>query len=281
MHYSSQDFLLFVEQAASTPPGFAPETLETAKTQLQTLAEQKETALANAPDGALTVGAPQGRSVAPEYYLRLDGKRVYLRRNQAELARKLAQKSYDEAQHREAIRLLSLLEHLTQKDLLFRDAYDALRPERRALVVPDFLSDEEVRERWADIQYESMGFSPNYPEYYTSDGVRVRSVAERRIGTTLSERGILYLYEFPLKLIDGGIVYPDFTCFNLRTRKLYLWEHLGRLDEGRYVENNLRKLERYRASGYHLGVNLLVSHETDGHPLTQQEIDLLVENNLV
>ena len=148
------------------------------------------------------------------------------------------------------------------------------------LVDPDFLPDDLVRELWKSIEYESLDFSPNYPEYYTADNVRVRSLAERSIGTRLFERDRLYLYEFPHKLADGGIVYPDFTCLNLQTRNLLLWEHLGRLDDQKYVENNLRKLARYRASGYQLGVNLIVTHEVGGNPLSIREIDALIDTHL-
>ena len=95
------------------------------------------------------------------------------------------------------------------------------------------------------------------------------------------ERDILFLYEFPLRMQDGGLVYPDFTCLNLRTRKLYRWEHLGRLDEHSYIEKNLRKLERYRQSGFQLCVDLIVSQDTGGNPLSEREIDQLIDNFLV
>lgn len=80
---------------------------------------------------------------------------------------------------------------------------------------------------------------------------------------------------------DGGLVYPDFTCLNLRTRTLYRWEHLGRLDEHSYIEKNLRKLERYRQSGFQLCVDLIASQDTGGNPLSEREIDRLIDNFLV
>ena len=109
----------------------------------------------------------------------------------------------------------------------------------------------------------------------------MRSTSERNIGNRLEEREILYFYELPLRLADGGIVYPDFTCLNLRTRRLYLWEHFGRLDDRKYSEASQRKLERYRASGYYLGVDLIASYEAGGNLLTRQELDRLIDTFLV
>ena len=120
-----------------------------------------------------------------------------------------------------------------------------------------------------------------FQECYGSLRPRVRSLAERKIGNRLLERDILFLYEFPLRMQDGGLVYPDFTCLNLRTRTLYRWEHLGRLDEHSYIEKNLRKLERYRQSGFQLCVDLIVSQDTGGNPLSEREIDRLIDNFLV
>lgn len=281
MHYSYTELSALLEQISRTPPGIRSNTLLETLDALRDLVRKKEKALSIVPEGSLVVYRPHGRSVSPEYYHSQNGLKEYLPQERMSFARALAQKGYDEHQLREAIRLLRSLEQAASKDLSFHDAYENLRPERQALVEPDFLSDDEVRRVWSSIEYDSLGFSPNYPEYFTSDGVRVRSLAERRIGDRFHERGILYLYEFPFQMVDGGIVYPDFTCLNLRTRKLLRWEHLGRLDEGKYLQNSLRKLERYRASGIQLGVDLVVTQDTDGRPLTTTEIDRLVDTFLV
>ena len=205
----------------------------------------------------------------------------YLAKDKCELVRQLAQKEYDAKQLQEAERLLAKLGRFTDQTLTFRECYGSLRPERQALVEPDFLPDDMVRELWDNFQYESLGFSANYPEYYLTNDQRVRSLAERKIGNRLLERDVLFLYEFPLRMQDGGLVYPDFTCLNLRTRKIYRWEHLGRLDEHSYLEKNLRKLERYRQSGFQLCVDLIVSQDTGGNPLSEREIDRLIDNFLV
>ena len=274
------DPALFFETVTRTPLHPQVSQREDAMRKLRQFIAEKEHALQNAPEGILLIGSAKQPGFSPEYYCRNGSTRKYLPASRRAFARQLAQRDYDMRQLKEAQRVLNLWERIANR-LTFRDAFETLRKERRDLVVPDYLSDKEVRELWANIKYERLGFPPNYPEYYTSSNLRVRSGAERSIGNRLEERNILLLYEYPFRMRDGGIVYPDFTCLNLRTRQLFLWEHLGRLDDERYLEANLRKLRRYRNSGYHLGINLIVSYELSGDVLTEAEIDLLIDHSLV
>ena len=249
---SPNEFLQLVSKApfsVKTPPN------EQGLVRLERYIAAKKEALAAAPDGKLLVSSARRGLASAEFYRRVG--------------------------EREAERLLAKLGRFTDQTLTFQECYGSLRSERQALVEPDFLPDDMVRELWDNIQYESLGFSANYPEYYLTNDQRVRSLAERKIGNRLLERDILFLYEFPLRMQDGGLVYPDFTCLNLRTRTLYRWEHLGRLDEHSYIEKNLRKLERYRQSGFQLCVDLIVSQDTGGNPLSEREIDRLIDNFLV
>ena len=275
---SPNEFLQLVSKApfsVKTPPN------EQGLVRLERYIAAKKEALAAAPDGKLLVSSARRGLASAEFYRRVGESREYLAKDKGELVRALAQKEYDAKQLQEAERLLAKLGRFTDQTLTFQECYGSLRSERQALVEPDFLPDDMVCELWDSIQYESLGFSANYPEYYLTNDQRVRSLAERKIGNRLLERDILFLYEFPLRMQDGGLVYPDFTCLNLRTRKLYRWEHLGRLDEHSYIEKNLRKLERYRQSGFQLCVDLIVSQDTGGNPLSEREIDQLIDNFLV
>ncbi len=243
---SPNEFLQLVSKAPfclTAPPN------ELDRVRLERYIAAKKEALSAAPDGKLLVSSARRGLASAEFYRRVGENREYLAKDKGELVRALAQKEYDAKQLREAERLLAKLGRFTDQTLTFQECYGSLRPERQALVEPDFL--------------------------------RVRSLAERKIGNRLLERDILFLYEFPLRMQDGGLVYPDFTCLNLRTRTLYRWEHLGRLDEHSYIEKNLRKLERYRQSGFQLCVDLIVSQDTGGNPLSEREIDRLIDNFLV
>ena len=275
---SPNEFLQLVSKA---PFCLTAPLNELDRVRLERYIATKKEALSAAPDGKLLVSSARRGLASAEFYRRVGENREYLAKDKCELVRQLAQKEYDAKQLQEAERLLAKLGRFTDQTLTFQECYGSLRPERQALVEPDFLPDDMVRELWDNIQYESLGFSANYPEYYLTNDQRVRSLAERKIGNRLLERDILFLYEFPLRMQDGGLVYPDFTCLNLRTRTLYRWEHLGRLDEHSYIEKNLRKLERYRQSGFQLCVDLIASQDTGGNPLSEREIDRLIDNFLV
>ena len=284
MDFSSiiaEDPWRFLALATRKPFLIPLNAMDPGRSAVQAFIEAKERQLSNAPEGTLVIAAPRRGSSTPECYLNYNGKRTYLPAGQESLAKALAQKEYDQKQLKEEKRLQAQLSRFTDKDLTFHESFGALRSERQALVEPDFLPEETVRQLWKEIKFESLGFSANYPEYFTAGNTRVRSTSERNIGNRLEEREILYFYELPLRLADGGIVYPDFTCLNLRTRRLYLWEHFGRLDDRKYSEASQRKLERYRASGYYLGVDLIASYEAGGNLLTRQELDRLIDTFLV
>ena len=284
MDFSSiiaEDPWRFLALATRKPFLIPLNAMDPGRSAVQAFIEAKERQLSNAPEGTLVIAAPRRGSSTPECYLNYNGTRTYLPAGQESLAKALAQKEYDQKQLKEAKRLQAQLSRFTDKDLTFHESFGALRSERQALVEPDFLPEETVRQLWKEIKFESLGFSANYPEYFTAGNTRVRSTSERNIGNRLEEREILYFYELPLRLADGGIVYPDFTCLNLRTRRLYLWEHFGRLDDRKYSEASQRKLERYRASGYYLGVDLIASYEAGGNLLTRQELDRLIDTFLV
>ena len=49
------------------------------------------------------------------------------------------------------------------------------------------------------------------------------------------------------------VVYPDFTCLNVRTRKEFVWEHFGMIDVPEYCQNMASKMEMYLMNGFCLG----------------------------
>ena len=60
---------------------------------LREIAARKKQELQCKPQGTLVVNSCRGK---PQYYLRENGKRTYLRENQQQMVRKLCQKSYDQ-----------------------------------------------------------------------------------------------------------------------------------------------------------------------------------------
>lgn len=236
--------------------------------------------LAQALPGNLQVSGSDGY---PKYYLIDETGKHYLSRAEIDTAAAYAQQEYDadllallEKRYRALSDTIALLEKLDPQNV-----FGTLSPKRQGLVLPEYLTEEDVRKLWSTLRYEGKGFRDGEKEYYTAKGERVRSKSESDIADRCYYRGILYLYEYPWTLPGAGVWYPDFTVINMRTRKIYLWEHLGMEDDPGYAVRNLRKLRLYQENGFWPGETLLLTHETEDKPLTVREIDALIDQNLV
>lgn len=236
--------------------------------------------LAQTLPGKLLVSGSSGR---PRFYLQNESGKHYLPREEIGTAAAYAQQEYYAAllttmeQRRDA--LASALRQLEALDpqLVFRD----LPEKRQKLVVPEYLPDEDFLLLWSEVRYEGKGFREGDKEYYTARGERVRSKSESDIADRCYYRGIFYLYEYPWTLSSGGVWFPDFTVFNARTRKVYIWEHFGMEDDPGYALNSMRKLRLYQESGLWPGEDVIFTHETTDKPLTIHDIDAVADHYLV
>ena len=242
--------------------------------------------LAKSPAGRLRTAL---RGNKARFYHVTDPKKpsgTYIPRHEETLAARLAQKDYDSAALAQLERQLELINQfiIDYNPQAFDDVYANLPNFRQRLVTPARLPDEEYSKRWQALPYKSKPFADNTPEYTTAHGERVRSKSEVIIADTLSRMGIPYRYEFPLRLKlpqgNAAAFYPDFTCLNLRTRKEFLWEHFGMMDNPDYARNAMDKLDIYESNGIFLGKRLIISHETVEKPLNAKTIRNLAEEYL-
>ena len=255
------------------------DTLTKEVRRLKELQTQLETAVADAPAGTLEICG----SSAVQYYQVIDGRKTYLGSAQVSTTQALAQKRYDEKLLKETRAYIAHLEKLLAKKEPTDPGtlFDRLPKARQELVVPYYLSDEAFAEWWDSLDYSGLEFREGQPEHFTTKGERVRSKSEVLIANRLAERGILYKYEYPVCLEHKGVVYPDFCVVNLRTRKVYFWEHLGMEDDPNYAVSNMAKLRAYQRDGILPGDALLLTHETMKEPLTIKMIDEIIDKYLV
>lgn len=255
---------------------------------LLSIINEKRKSLSKAPAGRLKMARQGGHFHC--YHVttseNLSGR--YIPVAEKRLVQRLAQKEYDEKALREMKRQLSLMESFIAKykPETLAALYEKLSPNRKPLVEPVQFSDEDYATRWLSEVYEGKGFESNAPELSTAKGERVRSKSEVIIADTLARHGVPYKYERPLLLSCGASaakrisVYPDFTCLNLRTRKEFLWEHLGRMDDAEYAKKTVAKLRAYSKNGFVLGRNLIVTMECEGNPLNRFEVEYCVKSLL-
>jgi hypothetical protein len=95
----------------------------------------------------------------------------------------------------------------------------------------------------------------------------------------MSERGIRFVYEEPIRLRDRAgrevVLRPDFVI-HLASGEIIIWEHLGMLDDDRYRETLDFKLKAYHEAGYIMGKNLFFTADD-----VKGRLDMEVISNLL
>ena len=195
-----------------------------------------------------------------------------------QLIKSLAQKAY----------LLSLLRKAREEERLLSEAltnydggsleqiYNSYTSERRRLVTPFMLPDEEYKAKWLSQEYKHKGFDDDMPVYETINGERVRSKSEQLIADRLYYNGIPYKYECPL-IIGDKTFHPDFTILRMSDRRELYYEHFGRMDDPSYANKNTRRINIYSNNGIILGDNLFTTMETSMCPLDIRTVDHLIK----
>lgn len=138
---------------------------------------------------------------------------------------------------------------------------------RQNLIRPYILSDDQFAHEWQSRTFKTNPYRIENKIYDTRKGEKVRSKSEAIIADMLFEMGIPYHYEYPLRLKDGNVRFPDFTILKVSTREEIYLEHFGLLDDEEYRKENMYKLDIYRANGIYIGKNLLFTYETVDTPL--------------
>lgn len=224
-----------------------------------------------------------GTASVPKYYLKDGSGKHYLSGTEMERIADYAQKEY----YADLLKVLKK-RHSVLSEALGRlekadpeKVYQSMSENRKRLVVPEFLPDNEFVELWSSVRYGGKRFREDMPEHYTAKGERVRSKSEGDIADRCYYRGVYYRYEYPWTLSTAGVWFPDFTMVNVRTRKVYIWEHFGMEDDPDYAIRALRKLRIYQQNGIWPGEQLIITHETADRPLNIRDIDAIIDHYLV
>ena len=257
--------------------------------------ETKSRNLKNAPEGRLRIAQ---RESGVYYYHVTDSSPEwgdYLPQTESKTIARLAQKEYDQTVLTEMQRELKAVDRFLKSFCPKRlhDIFEKLLPARRKFVQPVRLPDEEFAEQWLAVKYSGKGMAADAPLLETSRGERVRSKSEVIIADTLDRLKIPYRYEFPHQLkvrrnsrgrdSSRRIVtfHPDFTCLNVRTRREFIWEHFGRMDDPEYIAETLGKFDTYTANGIFPGESLIFTMETQERPLNPATVEALAKKFLL
>lgn len=229
------------------------------------------------PQGTLRCSSSNGTD---QYFV--DGN--YISKKKLEIVRGIAQREYYEqvipVLERNLKKLYELEEIYGKRQL--ETCYEKACNARKKLINPVLESTEQKVMRFMEEDYAPGKFDDeNLTEFITFNGERVRSKSEMIIADELSRYKVPYRYEKPIELHDwkGTIVIrPDFTIMNRYNGKVYLYEHLGMMDDMNYVDRNMRKLDLYEKNGYLIGENLIITHETSSLPLNINIVDSYIKH---
>ncbi len=214
-----------------------------------------------------------------QWYVRTEKETSYLKRIYRETAEKLALKTYLERRLKEMqnersaigqyLRCRSKCPVKTAEKLLQLPPYkDLLRPQV-----------EERNQRiqaWLDIPRTPNRLHPENLKIRMSDGTLVRSKSEGMIYRMLKEHNIPFRYDCEM-WINGELVCPDFLIYHPKTGEIFIWEHLGRMDDPLYLARVHRTIEVYAGGNWLPGRNLILSSENAEHPLGEADIERLID----
>lgn len=246
--------------------------------------------MSNAPEGSLKI---QNRCGKTYYYHQYKdaGKdsyvKSYIDRKNEKLARQLAQKGYYTKVKPLLVEQLQILETF---DIAYNaekldGIYDMLTEERKQLIIPIRISVKEKIRKWQNESYEPCQKYPENLKYETDNGELVRSKSEVIIANTLAKYSehLLYKYERTLEITISGrtqVIHPDFTIINIHTGKITYWEHAGRMDDAKYADDFVRKMNIYTENGLFQGDEVIVTYESMNCPLNIHNVKMIAKKLL-
>ncbi len=248
--------------------------------ELITIKSRIDKNISKAPDGTLHVIPHNGKY---QYYHRTAGNDKsgkYISKSNMALAGKLAQKEYDIKTVESIDNELELLEKLSYlyKENPFENVPNKLKRGIASLISRHVKPDEELIGEWLAQEYVRPEYYSESMRYDNGNGINMRSKSEILISKILEELNIPYLYEKPLRLGGANMVLPDFTLYDVRTRKEVYLEHLGMMDNTEYFYKAFNKIREYENAGLYLGDRLLITYETLEKPLDTKQVRLKLKS---
>lgn len=231
---------------------------------LEDIVKMTQSQLINKPDGTLRLSKSKEYI---QYYHCTDENKLgkYIAKENEELIKALAQKSYDEKLLRLAEKRRKQIDRILvdYEDDEIEEIFKKEHTERQRLIQTVEPTWDQIVKMWTDEEYQGKGFREGTPMILTDRGERVRSKTEKIMADYFYRQGIEYKYECPLYLKGMGTVYPDFTFLSKKTGSEVYWEHCGMVDSPDYARNMVQKIEMYENNGIFPGEGLILTYETE------------------
>ena len=82
-------------------------------------------------------------------------------------------------------------------------------------------------------------------------------------------------------MVSGRVIFPDFTFYNIEDEKEIYWEHDGMMNDEKYANNAVKKINEYIKSGIYPGTQLICTFESMNSSLDSSVIEKLVSMYLI
>jgi hypothetical protein len=213
------------------------------------------------------------------YYVSQNAPERILKSEDSSLLDALLQKSYLEKVLRVSKKEILLLNKLMSRypDPVAEEVYDQLKSDRKINVKPIVKPIEQYVQEWQNRPYEKKAISEDVPIFKTMKGECVRSKSEVIIADRLNVNGIPYKYECPI-MVAGEIIHPDFTILRKSDRKILYLEHCGKMDDPKYAEDMVTRVNNYALEGIIMGDRLFYTVESSQNPLDVRVLDVMIQN---
>ena len=207
----------------------------------------------------------------------------YLLKNEMDIAKSLARKTYNERVFKLACRRLSQITRMLKdyENDEVEKCFLCEHPERRKLIIPVEPTYQQKLEKWMADPFTGKDFKEDAPVILTNNGLRVRSKSEKIMADYFESVGIAYKYECPVYLKSYGNVFPDFTFLSKKTGKEIYWEHEGMMDTPEYARTAVKKIELYEKNGIYPGEQLILTFETAASAISTSLIKEMTEKYLL
>ena len=157
-------------------------------------------------------------------------------------------------------------------------ALHAEYPELDASFISDAVTSKSNLE-WQNAPYEQSDYKPENKRHITTYGLRVRSKSELIIAEKLYYHRIAFHYEQVLH-IDNFSLVPDFYI-RRADGKLFVWEHMGMMENTEYRLHQKKKIEMYESMGFVPWDNLIVTYDTPDGLIDLRVIESEIQNKLL
>lgn len=137
----------------------------------------------------------------------------------------------------------------------------------------------KIQRKWANQDYPKNTKNLEHKKIITSQGLKVRSMAEGSISEQIYEQDIPFRHDQLIK-VGNKTVSPDFSFLSIIRGEIH-WEHCGLTNSQKYIEYYKHKRELYESIGFEPWINFIFTFNEENGFFDTREIEAIIKNKLM